>query len=308
MFELQWAHLQYRLYDEKFIGTDFTRPYNFLNPRIGANYNFTGQLNIFANFSRTSREPRLKNFYDAAEASTPESWGAIVPQFEANSDGAYNFGKPLVKPETLNDYELGAAYRNGGWRASANFFYMDFKDEIIKTGQVDRFGQPVTGNAGRTVHAGLELLADARIGRAFTLSGNLMLSQNELKKYTVYVREDTLIIPKRLAGNPIAGFPNTLANGRLTYFQCGFTASLAMQYAGKQYTDNFKNDRNTVDPYTVFNGMMGYTFARGSTLGGLSLQVHAQYLFDKLYLMHGEGGQFFPAAERQIFVNAKYEL
>jgi iron complex outermembrane receptor protein len=308
MFDLQLAHLQYRLYDEKFIGTDFTRPYNFLNPRIGANYNFTGQLNVFANFSRTSREPRLKNFYDAAEASTPASWGAIVPQFEVNANGTFNFDKPLVKPETLNDYEIGLAYRNGSWRASVNFFYMDFKDEIIKTGQVDRFGQPVTGNAGRTVHTGLELLANARIGRAFTLSGNLMLSQNELKKYTVYVREDTLIIPKRLAGNPIAGFPNTLANGRLTFSQAGFTASLAMQYAGKQYTDNFKNERNTVDPYTVFNGMMGYTFARGSTLGGLSLQVHAQNLFDKLYLMHGEGGQFFPAAERQIFVNAKYEL
>jgi iron complex outermembrane recepter protein len=308
MFDLQWAHLQYRLYDEKFIGTEFTRPYNFLNPRLGLNYNFNEQLNAFANFSRTSREPRLKNFYDAAEASTPASWGAIVPQFETNPDGTYNFDKPLVKPETLNDYELGVAYRNGGWRAGANFFYMDFKDEIIKTGQIDRFGQPVTGNAGRTVHTGLELMSNMRIGRAFTLSGNLMLSQNELKKYTVYVWEDTLIIPKRLDGNPIAGFPNALANARLTFADFGFSASLALQFVGKQYTDNFKNEQNTVDPYTVFNGMMDYTFTRGSRLGGLSLQLHVQNLFDKLYIMHGEGGEFFPAAERQIFVNAKYEL
>jgi iron complex outermembrane receptor protein len=263
---------------------------------------------VFASFSRTSREPRLKNFYDAAEASTPASWGAIVPQFEANPDSSYDFNKPLVNPETLNDYELGVAYRNGGWRANVNFFYMDFKDEIIKTGQVDRFGQPMTGNAGRTVHTGLELMTNMRIGRAFTLSGNLMLSQNELKRYTVYVQEDTLITPKRLDGNPIAGFPNALMNARLTFADFGLTVSLAAQYAGKQYTDNFKNEENTVDPYTVFNGMLGYTFGRGSMLGGLSLQLHVQNLFDKLYIMHGEGEDFFPAAERQIFVSAKYEL
>jgi iron complex outermembrane receptor protein len=304
-FDLQWAHLQYRLYDEKFIGTEFTRPYNFLNPRIGLNYNFNEQLNVFASFSRTSREPRLKNFYDAAEASTPESWGAIVPQFEINPDNTYNFDKPLVNPETLNDYELGVAYRNGGWRASINFFYMDFKDEIIKQGQLDRFGQPITGNAERTLHTGIELLAGARIFPMLTLSGNLMLSRNELKKYAVFRSEGTRQI---LDGNPIAGFPDALANARLTFVDFGLTASLAMQYVGKQYTDNFKDEENTVDPYTVCNGMLGYTFMRGSMLGGLSLQLHVQNLFDKLYIMHGEGEEFFPAAERQIFVNAKYEL
>ncbi|MCI0695577.1 TonB-dependent receptor [candidate division KSB1 bacterium] len=305
MFDLQLAHLQYRLYDEKFIGTEFTRPYNFLNPRIGINYNFNEQLNVFANFSRTSREPRLKNFYDAAEASTPESWGAVVPQFEINPDGRYNFDKPLVNPETLNDYEFGVAYRNGGWRASVNFFYMDFKDEIIKQGQLDRFGQPITGNAERTLHTGIELITSARIFPKLTLSGNLMLSRNELKKYSVFQSDGTRQI---LDGNPIAGFPDALANARLTFADFGLIASLAMQYVGKQYTDNFKNEQNTVDPYTVFNGMMGYTFTRGSMLGGLSLQLHVQNLFDKLYIMHGEGEEFFPAAERQIFVNAKYDL
>ncbi len=305
MFDLQWAHLQYRLYDEKFIGTEFTRPYNFLNPRIGVNYNFNEQLNAFANFSRTSREPRLKNFYDAAEASTPESWGAIVPQFEINVDSTFNFDKPLVNPETLNDYELGVAYRNGGWRASINFFYMNFKDEIIKQGQLDRFGQPITGNADRTLHTGIELIAGARIFSKLTMSGNLMLSRNELKNYAIYAGDGSRQI---LDGNPIAGFPSALANGRLTFADLGLTVSLAMQYVGKQYTDNFKNEQNTVDSYTVFNGMMGHTFARGSMLGGLSLQLHVQNLFDKLYLMHGEGDEFFPAAERQIFVNAKYEL
>jgi hypothetical protein len=33
-----------------------------------------------------------------------------------------------------------------------------------------------------------------------------------------------------------------------------------------------------------------------------------QNILDRLYVMNGEGDGFFPAAERQIFLNAKYEL
>jgi len=302
--DLQLAYLRYRLDEEKFIGTDFTRPYYFLNPRAGLYYRLRENFDMFASFSRTSREPRLKNFYDAAEASTPASWGAILPQFASNPAGGFNFDQPLVKPETLHDYELGLIYRHEQWRASMNLFYMDFKNEIIKSGQLDRFGQPVTGNAERTLHAGIELTGSAQIFPALHLSGNFMLSQNELRKYTVYAGDGARQI---LDGNPIAGFPNTLANLRLTLNAAGLTASLAMQYVGKKHTDNFKNEQNLVEAYTVFNGVVGYGFDKNSTLAGLSLQLHGQNVFDQLYIAHGEGSDFFPAAERQVFVNLKYE-
>jgi iron complex outermembrane receptor protein len=303
MFDVQFAHLQYRLYREKFIGTSFKLPYNFLNPRAGINYNLNEQVNLFANFSRTSREPRLKNFYDAAEASAPASWGAMAPQFELDPDGSYNFDKPLVKPETLNDYELGLGYHRNDWRINANFFYMDFADEIIKSGLLDNFGQPITNNAERTLHAGIELMASAKPYPELTLSGNLMLSQNTIKKFG----NESDNASQVLDGNPIAGFPDALANARMTISEAGFTASLAAQYVGKQYTDNFKNEQNTVAAYTVFNGMAGYGFGRESAFSGLSLQLHIQNMFNQLYLTHGEGGDFFPAAERQVFVNLKYD-
>ena len=312
-FDLQFVNLKYRLYDEKFIGTDFTLRYHFWNPRLGANYNLTDKLNAYASVARTSREPRLKNHYDAAEASTPVSWGPIEPQFERRPDGSIDFDKPLVKPEQLYDYEIGLGYRDGRWRAALNFFYMNFADEIIRSGQLDRFGQPVTGNADRTLHAGIEMQAELNLFSWLTLSGNLMLSRNELKEYTVFL-DDSTRLP--LDGNPIAGFPNFLANARATYAHADFTASLALQHAGKKYTDNY-GDRseeifgvrrdNTVDPHTTFHALVSY--ACGSLgLRGLTLQAHVQNLFDSLYILNGEGDDFFPAAERQVFVNAKYEL
>lgn len=311
---LQTVFQRYRLYDEKFIGTEFDVNYTFLNPRIGLNFTLTSQANIFISYSRTSREPRLKTLYDAAEASTPPSWGAVVPQFSVNPDGTLNFSDPLVKPERLNDFELGFGFRNSTWNANINLFYMDFEDEIISKGQLDRFGQPVTGNAERTVHAGLELSGAANIARHWEISGNLTLSENELKKYTVY---DDGGNPVKLDGNPIAGFPDFLANARVKYSNAGFTATISMQHVGKQYTDNFGdrgsyesvNDENFVDPYTVFHGMVGYNLARWTgALSGLTLQLHVRNIFDTLYIAHGTGEEFFPAAERNVFMSLKVEL
>ncbi|MCK6558309.1 TonB-dependent receptor [candidate division KSB1 bacterium] len=304
-FDLHYAYSRYRLYDEKFIGTGFQVPYHFLNPRAGVNYNLTSHFNLFASIARTSREPRLKNLYDAAEASTPASWGAVTPQFGLQPDGRIDFDRPLVRPERLHDFELGLGYRRGEAHAAANFFYMNFKDEIIKSGRLDRFGQPVTGNAERTLHAGLELAASAPLLPRWQASGNLMLSNNELKRHVVYDSEGTAT---RLDGNPIAGFPDVLANARLTYAGSSWLASLALQHVGKQYTDNFKSEENTVPAYTVVHASAGYRLPFGAAQSGLSLQLHVQNLLDRLYIAHGEGDEFFPAAGRQVFVNLKYEL
>lgn len=305
MLDLQLAYNKYRLYDEAFIGTDFNLHYYFLNPRIGLNYKLNRNFNIFTSFSQTTREPRLKNFYDAAEASTPESWGAVLPQFKINVDGSWNFDKPLVKPETLNDIEVGFGFQGASWKAHLNVFYMIFRDEIIKKGQLDRFGQPVTGNADRTLHQGIETDFRGYITSNFILSGNFTYSENKLKRYSVYDGNGNEI---ELDGNPIAGFPNTLANLKATYLFDKLILSLTLQHAGKQYTNNLKNEKNTVDPYTVLNAMIGYQLADIAGLSKLQIQLHIQNLFDTLYNNYGTGDEFFPAAERNAFINLKLDI
>lgn len=100
--ELQLAYHKYRLYDEKYVGTDFSVKNTFLNPRLGINYKYIDKGNIYFSFARVSREPRLVNYYNAAESSD----GVTKPQFAQNPDGGYNFNAPLVQPETMNDFEL----------------------------------------------------------------------------------------------------------------------------------------------------------------------------------------------------------
>jgi iron complex outermembrane recepter protein len=305
MLDIQFAYKKYRLYDEKFIGNDFSLDHKFVNPRFGINYKISPEFHTFASISKTSREPRLKNYYDAAEASTPESWGAVVPQFESNPNGQYNYDSPLVRLETLTDIEFGTGFNSANFVLNVNAFYMTFNDEIVKNGQLDRFGQPITGNADQTHHQGIELQMAAQLAKKFSINANATFSDNELTRHSVFNSAGQL---QKLDGNPIAGFPNSMANLRLTYRHHKIQSSIALQHVGKYYTDNFKVKENSVDPYTVFHAMVGYEKLKFMGLESLQLQFHIQNLFDSVYISHGEGSSFFPAAGRNVFLNASFEI
>ena len=300
MANLQYVFNRYRLYDEKFVGTDFSLGYHFLNPRIGINYNFNEHVNLYGNISYTQREPRLKNLYDAAESS-----GGAVPQFAQNNTGAYDFASPLVKPEKLLNIEIGAGHLTDVSRVLLNGFIMDFKDEIVKSGQIDRFGQPVTGNADRTLHLGLELSAQYQLLPNLDVDLNGMLSKSRLMRYAVWKTDVNTGLPasEALDGNRIAGFPEQLANVRLSWHEAGFTASLALKYVGDQYTDNEQNDDRRVDPYTVWNAALGYRTPPFLGMRGADIRLQLNNVLNNLYAQSGEGYSFFVGAERNYFAD-----
>lgn len=289
--DIQFVRNRYGINNEKFLGNHFSIPYFFLNPRVGINYNIDDEWNGYLSLGYTSREPRLRNLY-AAE----DSYFGATPQFKVDTTGGvikYNFKSPLAKPERLLDIELGFGYNTSLADISANIFWMEFSNELVKSGQVDIFGQPVTGNAEKSRHIGLEIEGSLNLLRDATLSGNLSLSRNRLVRYTII--EDGQKIS--LDGNPIAGFPDLLANIRFSYKYGGLTSSLTAKYLGPFYTDNFKSEENKNDAYTVYNAELLYMI---SDILGMEILVRGEVrnIFNRLYFMSGEGNSFFPAAER----------
>ncbi len=310
MASVQYAYNAYRLSDEKYMGTDFRVPYHFLNPKAGVNVNLSDEFNVYAQVSQTSREPRLKNLYDAAEASTPASWGPVTPQFQTTGPNTYDFSKPLVRPERLTNLELGGSYVRGALRLSLNGYWMEFRDEIIKNGQLDRFGQPVTGNAEKTRHIGAELSGSLGVLPGLDIRGNMTISRNRLVQYTVYNGN----APVSLDGNAIAGFPDFLANIRLEYSGQDFSAGLSVQHVGDFYTDNFQHpDGGVVDPSRRVDARTVCaawgTVAVPSILArGLEFQIQVNNVFDVIYATNGEGDEFFPAARRNLFASLRLNL
>lgn len=301
MADLQLIRNRYGIANEKYLQNEFSLSYLFVNPRVGLNYNVNDEWNAYVSLALTSREPRLRNLY-AAE----DSYFGATPQFKADTTGSvvrFDFSEPLATPERLFDVEVGTSYRTPDIRFTANVFWMEFSDELVKSGQVDIFGQPVTGNAERTRHVGIEIDGSVMLNEMFSMSGNVSLSRNRLVQYSVISGGNRV----DLDGNPIAGFPDILGNVRLTYRYGGLTTSVLVKYVGAFYTDNFKNEDNRNDAYSVSNLELLYELPEAfGTL--LTLRGEARNLFNTLYFAGGEGASFFPAAERNYVLGITAHL
>lgn len=301
MADLQLAYDRYILRNEKYLGNNFRVPYLFLNPRIGVNKNFDDEWSAYFSVAYTSREPQLTNLYEAES-----SWLGEIPQFKTDTTGGrsvYDFSEPLVKPEQLFDVELGTRYASSSAQWSATAYWMEFTHELVKSGRVDIFGQPVAGNADRTRHIGIELEGAVSLTDMLTLSGNFTVSRNKIISAVSY----DVAPPAILDGNPIAGFPDVLGNIRLIWRDNALTASIMGKYIGPFHTDNFNNEANTTDGAVVFNGEIVYALPQVGGVG-VTLRGEVRNIFNALYLAGGEGSTFFPAAERNFLIGLQVHL
>ncbi len=304
-------------------GTLFDVRYTFFNPRVGLLWKPAPGQELFTMVAYTSREPRMRNLY-AAE----DSYFGARPLFESDTSGGiirYDFSKPLVKPEQMVDFELGWRYRSDRVTASANVFWMEFFDALVKSGRVDIFGAPIDGNAPRTRHIGIELETAAELLRSSqwgTLTAGITatLSRNRIVEYTYYTDAGTAL---SLNGNPVAGFPERLLSGFLRYQRGNIQAQLLLRHVGKFYSDNFGDKLaeyaaqdptvadyrdNVVDPYTVVDADLRWSIPNVLGLRNAVLRLQVNNLFNALYAAGAEGRHFFPGAERFIFVGVDLEL
>ncbi len=316
--EFQVSYHKYRLYNEKYVNTDFSVSNLFFNPRIGVNYKFNNESSIYFSAARVSREPRLKNYYDAAESSYGQ-----VPEFEINPDSSYNFNKPLVKPETMNNAELGFNFNNELFNITANLYFSLFSDEIVKNGQLDRFGQPKTGNMKRTIHEGIEISAVYKLNENLEIMANGTYSKNFISKGVAFI-EDTISIKELdLSGNRISGFPDLMANLVIKLNYKGFNMQIANKFVGDFYSDNYDkylkeylvkypgfNDYsdNKVDSYFTTNIFAGYEFRLNPVFKKVKIFAQVNNLFDNLYAAYAVGKEFYPAAERNYLMGINVGL
>lgn len=307
-------------------GKLFDVNYLFFNPRLGFEYKLNSENTFFAFAAITSREPRMANLYNASEAFTGK-----LPRFESTYDSTnkrviYDFTKPLVKPERMYDFELGYNLALESFNLSTNLYYMLYNNELVKSGQLDVFGDPIDGNAPQTYHLGLELAIKYEYNLfddyKFILSGNTTLSRNKIVDYPFELGDGERV---KLDGNDIAGFPSLLGNFRLSFANTNFFASLHYQYVGSYRTDNFgdllQTDPrlkdylgwdyyidNTLDAFGILNFDFVYNLKAFDYFKNIQLQLKVNNLTNKLYAAGAEGKEFFPGAERNVFFGIGIEF
>lgn len=315
LLEFQAAYHRYKIYNEKHLNNQFEVNGFYFNPRAGINYRFSDAQNLYLSFSRVTREPRLKNYYDAAESS-----GGELPQFMQRTDGTYNFDEPLVKPETMNDVELGTRFNGKTYSAELNLYYMFFENEIVKNGRLDRFGQPVTGNVDRTIHRGMEVSGEVKPINGIEIFANISYSNNIISSGKFYLDENDSI---DLSGNRISGFPELLSNFGISYSYSGLFAKLTGKYVGEFFSDNYDNrleqykaaypgfvvyTDNKNEAYFTADFFISYQTNLFEATGNSKIFLEANNIFNNLYSAYAIGGEFFPAAERNFLVGLQLGL
>jgi iron complex outermembrane receptor protein len=313
--EIQLAYHQYRFYNEEFLNNEFYVSNLFVNPKFGINYKIDPLQSIFFSFARVSNVPRFTDYYEADESS-----GGYEPNFAKNADGTFNYSNSLVKPETMNDLELGYAAANKNFSVNLNLFYMFFDNEIVANGKVDIYGEPLEGNINETSHKGIELSTAFHFMEGLDLRFNATLSKNRIISGSYFIDSTHSI---SLNGNNITGSPDFLTNFGINYSNENLFAQLLGRYVGYFYSDDFADKLsqylneypgfvsypdNKNDGYFTADFYISYRFKEFHVLTSSKIYVQINNLFDRLYSASAIGGEFFPAADRNFMAGIQVGL
>ena len=90
-----------------------------------------------------------------------------------------------IKPEQLNDFELGWRHNTNGFRLNTNLYYMLYNEQLVLTGAIDDVGSPIRNNSGASYRLGLEVDASISITDNFEVQPNFAISTNKNKETIV---------------------------------------------------------------------------------------------------------------------------
>lgn len=294
-----FADLQYRYIDYRITGRsdnfdyatgamqllDIHRTYNFFNPKVGVNWQINNANRLFASWSVAHKEPVRDNF----------------------TDGDMNH---MPRAERLFDYEAGYSYNTALFSAGVNLYYMDYKDQLVATGQLSDTGNPLSVNVPRSYRAGIELQATLRPCRWFNWNFNTTLSRNRIKDFVEYIYEDewTNPISFDLGDTPISFSPDLTLFNSFSFTFKGFEANLNSKYVSKQYLNNAHNNEQALDAYFVSDLHLGYTFKKLLSVKELRTGFTIYNIFNEKYCSNGYAGAgyYVDNGEKIIYRYAGY--
>ena len=248
--DLQYRHINYKIngLNDKYNWTaatpgmqklDIDEDFDFFNPKAGLSWQIDRNHRLYGSFSVAHKEPTRNNYTDGYFTEHP-------------------------KAERLFDYELGYTFANSWLHAGANFYYMDYKDQLVLTGELNEIGEAMASNVPDSYRTGIELMAGIKLDCGLQWDINATLSKNRVQNFTETLFEneeagsEAWVI--KHGDTPIAFSPDFILNNRFGYTFKGFEASLQSQYISKQYMSNAKQEECTLDAYFVSNLNLSYTF------------------------------------------------
>jgi len=308
--QVRWARFRYQG-DIALGSVDWT----FFNPKVGARFDATPNLGLYASVGKTTREPTRSDMLLGEDNAT------VFHDLRA------------VQPERVVDFEAGAEYHRPGLAVQANVYAMEFRNEIALTGELSAIGLPLRRNVDRSHRRGLEWdvtwqpWSQLRVTHTANLSRNGIRTWNQF--YDVYDPSGNLVGSEPRVYRDVDPLltPPFVANLGLDWTPTpALGLGVAGRYVAKSYLDNTQNAALSTPRFFDLDATLLVNLGRWIHTGQPRLRVrvnnvlddHRIYLSGYSYLFlnrDAAGGEtlagtpyYYPLATRGVFVALELKL
>ncbi|TYC10179.1 TonB-dependent receptor [Bizionia gelidisalsuginis] len=256
---------------------DVEKDYSFFNPKLGLSYKIDNYNSVYGSFAVANREPNRDDL----------TKNPVTP-----------------KAERLNDFEFGFKHRTSAFSATANLYYMSYKDQLVLTGDLDNAGDAIRENVADSYRAGIEVQLGYKASDKLRIDANATFSKNKIDTfhYTVY---DTQYDPNTFntvsyspvvteyKDTDISFSPEIIAGGTVTYSLLeDLNLSFISKYVGKQYLDNTSSASKSIDAYFVSNINASYKIYP-NWIKEVSFNLLVNNIFNSEYVSNGYTYSYF---------------
>ncbi|MFV8357519.1 TonB-dependent receptor [Flavobacterium sp. XS1P32] len=263
--DLQFRSVNYKADGVQANSVDDT--FNFFNPKTGLTYDIDTNNALYFSYARANREPNRTD---------------------------YEGGN--VKPEKLNDFELGWRYVAEKVQFNTNLYYMAYKDQLILTGNLDDVGAPIRSNSEKSYRLGLEVDATIALTDQLIIRPNFTLSANK--------NRDLAVEGKDYGTTDIAYSPSIIAGNILVYTPIeSLHISWLQKFVGEQYMNNIELPAAKLADYFVNDLNVAYTFKPKSIFKEIIVTGLVNNFLDKKYVSNGYMYDIYPYYYPQAGIN-----
>ncbi len=292
---------------------NLSNTYNYFEPTIGISYMAIPNLNIYASYGRTEKVPNHGGYLTALQV--------------CNTSNTYCSSVPMtVKPEYIDDFELGARYKIDNLYLFANGYKEDFQNTFA-------FYSPITGpyagdsfeyNIGNSVYEGVEL------GGKYNFNRHLGMFANYSFNTGTYTSSYMGNYGSVLAGEHIAKIPRHLANIGAFAKILSTYARLWGTYTGLFYLNDINGNPTGqfhLGGFFVLNGYISHYFnfrkfkiLKEAQLKGVKLSLSIDNILNRTYYPQASTNTFminnqtytyfgvYPGLPRFVMLNASFKF
>lgn len=280
-----YADFQYRriAYDIDGIHDDLrdisqSHDFNFINPKAGIYITLNNNSSAYLSYAIANREPSRSDYRDSDANHSPKS-------------------------EQLRDLELGYSFISQNAKIEANIYYMDYKNQLVLTGEINNVGAAILTNADDSYRAGLEISAGIKLCSKVSWNFNFTFSENKIKNFVSFVDNWSppyTQLTENLGSSNISFSPTTIISSSFNFQASNnFNISFVSKYVSRQYIDNTSNIERSLDPYFINNLTMEYSF-KTNLFKALIARLRINNIFDHKYESNAWVYRYFYAGEEYV--------